>query len=246
VRALGALLLSVALAACAKPAPEAVPLPASSEAPPESHAPRMRGMYSYMADAGWFTECLSGQRMPVAQEGDNAALERAYSSAKQMDGAPLLAVVEGRVEQRMPMEGSARPALIVEKFISIDAQGCSGPHSTAQLENTYWKLMTLGGEDFETPEGAREIHFVLHSEGHRVAGFSGCNQMMGNYQLTGEKLLFSQMGGTLMACTHGMEQEQEFHQLFPRVMRWRIEGETLQLLGDTGVVLATFESRYLR
>lgn len=203
-------------------------------------------MYSYMADAGWFTDCLSGQRLPVAQEGDNAELERAYSSAKPMDGAPLLAVVEGRIEERIPMEGPARPALIVEKFISIDAQGCSGPQSTAQLENTYWKLMTLGGEDFETPEGAREIHFVLHSEGDRVAGFSGCNQMMGSYQLTGEKIMFSQMGGTLMACTHGMDQEQDFHRLLPRVMRWQIEGETLQLLSDTGVVLATFESRYLR
>jgi hypothetical protein len=30
----------------------------------------MRGMYSYFADAGLFTDCLTGRRMPVAPEGD--------------------------------------------------------------------------------------------------------------------------------------------------------------------------------
>jgi len=207
----------------------------------------MRGMYSYMADAGWYTDCLSGTRMPVAQEGDNAALEAAYSKAKNLAGAPLLAVVEGHVEERMPMEGTLkRPTLIVDKFISIEPRGCSGPQSTAQLENTYWKLMTLGGESMEAPEGTREIHIVLHSEGNRVAGFSGCNQMMGSYTLKGAELTFNQMGGTMMACVNGMEQEQKFHQLFPRVVGWKIAGETLQMLDGAGAVLATFESRYLR
>jgi heat shock protein HslJ len=144
------------------------------------------------------------------------------------------------------MEGARRPTLIVEKFISIDEQGCSGPQSTAQLENTYWKLMTIDGVPTASPEGAREIHFVLHSEGHRVAGFAGCNQMMGNYQLAGAKIDFSQVGGTLMACEYGMEQEQQFQQMFTRVAGWKIAGETLQLLDGAGTVLATFESRYLR
>ena len=35
----------------------------------------MRGMYRYFADAGLFTECLTGRRLPVAQEKDNATLE---------------------------------------------------------------------------------------------------------------------------------------------------------------------------
>ena len=204
-------------------------------------------MYSYMADAGWYTDCLAGARMPVAQEGDNAALEAAYSNAKQMSGAPMLVVVEGRVEDRLPMEGDIkRPTLIVEKFVSVEPRGCSGPQSTAQLQNTYWKLMTLDGVAFASPPGAREIHFVLHSEGSRIAGFSGCNQLMGSYELDGAKITFNQMGGTLMACVHGMEQEQKFHQLFPRVAGWKISGETLELADSTGAAIATFESRYLR
>ncbi len=94
----------------------------ASEATASASAPaqNLRGMYSYMADAGWFVDCRSGVRLAVAQEGDNAALEAAYSKDQSMPGAPLLATVEGRVEDRMPMEGPGpRPTLIVEKFISI-------------------------------------------------------------------------------------------------------------------------------
>jgi uncharacterized lipoprotein YbaY len=84
---------------------------------------QLRGMYSYTADAGWFVDCRSGVRLAVAQQGDNAALEAAYSKDRSVPGEPLLAMVEGRVEDRMPMEGSGpRPTLIVEKFISIAPQ----------------------------------------------------------------------------------------------------------------------------
>jgi len=204
-------------------------------------------MYSYMADAGWFVDCLSGVRLPVAQEGDNAALEAAYSKTKSMAGAPMLATLQGRVEDRLPMEGDQkRPTLIVEKFVSVEAQGCSGPSSTAELENTYWKLMTLDDKPAESPPGAREIHFVLNHAGLRMSGFSGCNGITGTYELEGDKITFSKMAGTLMACTAGMEIERQIQEMFPRVTGWKISGETLQLTDSNGARIATFESRYMK
>jgi len=212
-----------------------------------SQAQQMRGMYSYMADAGWFVDCRSGVRLAVAQEGDNAALESAYSKDKRMDGAPLLATVEGRVEDRMPMEGAGpRPTLIVEKFVSITPEGCSGPFSTAQLENTYWKLSTLNNAPVEMPEGTRELHLVLNSENARLNGFSGCNTFMGTYTLEGPKISFSRVAGTMMACAGDMAIERKFHEMLGQVTRWKISGETLQLTDSDGTVLATFESRYMK
>lgn len=120
------------------------------------------------------------------------------------------------------------------------------PRSTAQLLNTYWKLTQLGELVITTPQGARELHFVLHSENQRVAGFSGCNSMMGSYVLKGNELKFEQMGGTLMACTANMEVERQFLGMFSDVARWEIAGETLTLLDAAGKPLAVFESRYLR
>jgi copper homeostasis protein (lipoprotein) len=210
-------------------------------------AQNLRGMYSYMADAGWFVDCRSGIRLAVAQEGDNAALETAYTKDQRMPGAPLLATVEGRVEDRMPMEGPGpRPTLIVEKFISIAPEGCSGPSSTALLENTYWKLITLNNTSVESSEGTRELHLVLNSQDQRVKGFAGCNNFMGAYQLEGPKITFSRVAGTMMACAGDMSVEQHIHEMLSRVIRWKISGETLQLTNDQGIPLATFESRYMR
>jgi hypothetical protein len=80
---------------------------------------RMAGMYSYLADAGLFVDCRSGDKLPVAQEGDNAALETAYLKVRPAPGAAVLAVVEGRIETRPPMEGRPRPMLIVDRFIEV-------------------------------------------------------------------------------------------------------------------------------
>ena len=51
---------------------------------------RIKGMYSYMADAGLFTECLTGATFPVAMEGENAALERAYMNTPHGQAEPIL------------------------------------------------------------------------------------------------------------------------------------------------------------
>ena len=56
----------------------------------------MRGMYSYMADAGLFLDCQREQRFPVATKADNAALERTYLKHRYLPGKSLLMEVEGQ------------------------------------------------------------------------------------------------------------------------------------------------------
>jgi len=232
------------LGACSRNEPPPVATTNVTRTPPSQ---QLRGMYSYMADAGWFVDCLSGVRMPVAQKGDNQALEIAYTNTRSMPGAPMLATVHGRVESLLPMEGhEALPTLIVEKFIAVEDLGCSGPSSTAELENTYWKLMSLYSSLVKTPEGAREIHLVLTRSTRRLSGFSGCNRITGGYQLDAEKIKFSGIAGTMMACTTGMDIERRIHEMLPRVAGWKISGETLQLTDSRGTPIATFESVYLR
>jgi heat shock protein HslJ len=128
--------------------------------------------------------------------------------------------------------------------------GCVTPEPTnypqARLENTYWKLMMLDDTQVATPEGAREIQFVLNSETRRVSGFSGCNSMMGAYTVEKQKIVFSDMGGTRMACANTMELELRVHQMFSNVANWKIAGETLTLIDARGKAIATFESRYMK
>lgn len=130
--------------------------------------------------------------------------------------------------------------------VSIAPGSCSDARSSADLENTYWKLMRLGAQPVTVADSQREPHFVLQSETKRVSGSGGCNRMMGGYTLDGNKLSFSQMAGTMMACPDGMDVERAFHTALQTVTRWRIDGETLELFDAAGVSVASFESRYMK
>lgn len=199
----------------------------------------MRGQYRYMADAGIFTDCASGNPLPVAQVRDNAALESAYLKARPEAGAQLLATVVGRVETRKGMEGPARPTLIVEHFVSIAAAPCDKP-AAATLEDSYWELVQLGSEPVKLATDQRAPYLVLASAGHRASGYAGCNGMTGGYTLEGAKLSFTQMASTMMACAQGMELEQAFHAALAKTAKWRLEGSRLVLLDAGGSIVAAF------
>jgi copper homeostasis protein (lipoprotein) len=208
----------------------------------------MRGMYSYMADAGMFQECLTGWRLPVAQIGDNAALEAAYSKARREPGEALLVNLEGTIAIRPKTEGEGtQPTLIVVHFNKIWPDETCGPgYSTTKLENTYWKLVRLGNEPVTVGAGEKEPYMTLMHQGERVQGFAGCNRMMGSYELNGENLKFGRMASTRMACQNGMELESAFMQALESTVKWKIAGEYLELSDLKGALVARFESRYLR
>ena len=88
----------------------------------------MRGLFRYMADAGLFTECSTGQRWPVAQEADNATLEREYLKVRTEPGGPVLVRVDGRVAMRPRMEGEGlQPTLVPERFLGAYPGETCGP-----------------------------------------------------------------------------------------------------------------------
>ena len=124
--------------------------------------------------------------------------------------------------------------------------GAVAPVTTAQLLNTYWKLTQLGDEVIATPEGARELHFVLESENQRMHGFAGCNNITGEYVLDGDALKFDQVASTMMACAEPTGPESRFNEMLSQVARWKITGDTLLLLDTDNKPVATFESRYLK
>lgn len=204
----------------------------------------MRGLYAYTADTGWFLECRSGRRLTVAQEGDNAALEAAYVQASHAQSAAMFAVVEGRIEERVPMEGAARPMLVVDRFVSIQPGNCEDG-SSASLENTYWKVVQIRGAPVTVGERQREPHLILHPDTHRVTGNGGCNSLTGSYAVDGDRITFTRMAGTMMACMEGMEQEHALHQALGTIAHWRIAGQKLELLDGQGTVVLGLESRYL-
>lgn len=211
---------------------------------------RMRGLYRYLADAGLFTECLTGQRWPVASLEDNTALESAYLGARQQPGQELLAVVDGEVRTLARTDGKGTQAtLVVRRFIEVRPKETCGPRDgVSELLDMNWVLTTLNGRPIEAgaSRNQREASLVLHSRDQRVSGSGGCNRITGDYALSGSELTFGRMAGTMMACPEGMQTESEFLEALPRVAGWRLVGVHLELIDRGGTLLARFEARPLR
>ncbi|MDW5443393.1 YbaY family lipoprotein [Polaromonas sp. SM01] len=220
---------------------------------------RLRGEFCYMADAATFTDCASGLRWPVSMSADYLTLERQYHQLRSAAGAPLLVSLEGRLVEMPAMEGPPREHLVVDKFGGAQAgencgaaaaasgQAVSPDTPTATLQNTYWKLIELDGQAVTMlPQQQREVRITLSSDGSRVTGFSGCNQVMGSWQQNDQALGFTQIAGTLMACEPPIAAlETKVLEMLATTTGQRIEGQQLSLLNGTQV-LARFEAVYLR
>ncbi len=204
------------------------------------------GMYRYFSDAGRFQECLTGLDMPVAQEADNRALEEAYVAARERPGEALRASLEGRIAQRMPMEGPGPVATLVpERFIGVWPDlSCPEPIRLADLENTYWRVTLIDATHVERAPEQREPHLVFREEG-RLAGSDGCNRMIGAYELDGASIEFSGLGTTRMACPEGMAQAERFRSALEEVDRYRIVGRHLEMLDAAERLRLRFEATAL-
>jgi copper homeostasis protein (lipoprotein) len=209
----------------------------------------LRGTYSYMADAGRFTDCGSGLSFPVAPVGANADLERAYLGARAQPGAPVLVSFRAHFEALPSMEG-ARPLehVVVDRFDRVwPGTDCEKRMSNATLENSYWKLVELGDQPARVAENIPEPHLLLHPAKQRADGSTGCNRFSGSYELSGDSLQLGPLVATRRACLDpGMNrQESRLLEAFDATRSWKVTGETLVLSGERGPV-ARFVAVYLR
>lgn len=205
----------------------------------------MRGMFSYMADAAGFEECTTGRRLPVAMESGYPDLERAYLAAKGEPGQPVMALVEGAIALRPPMEGpSPVPTLVVGKFLRLEpGSTCPARFRTARLEDTEWKLVALGEEAVTPPQAGRAgAGLLLRAADKRAAGSDGCNRFMAGYELEADRISFSQAASTMMACVDGEEVARRYMQALSATARWRVLGRQLELYDADGRLLARLQS----
>jgi len=205
----------------------------------------MKGMFTYMADAPLFVECFTQMKFPVAMEKDYISLEREYLSNTEEPGKPLLATLTGSLIPRPRMEGKGEIlTLVVEKFDKVwQKRDCKSTLSTANLKNTYWRLVEIDGKKIKVPSNVRELHFVLRSDGKTVKGFSGCNNFMGSYKVDGNKIEFGPMAGTRKFCKETMDVENAFMKVFKETNNYKIFGEQLALYHNDKLI-AKFESVY--
>lgn len=112
------------------------------------------------------------------------------------------------------------------------------------IENRRWSLVALDGQPLPPQDAAKTPHFVLHSDGHRVSGSGGCNELIGTYTLNGQALqMLRGPRRELQVCAADMERERAFLFALATTEQWAMEGARLRLLDRLGAQVALLEAR---
>lgn len=200
---------------------------------------RLSGTLTYQADAGRLRVCLTGQELPVALAGDNAALEREYAEKRSAPGVPLLVTLTARFSMRPGPDGKAAALSIVVDKLESSSPGetCAPPpvdpeRTAARVtpEGKTWKLVSLAGRVVEGPDSSRAPHLSLDRARKQVKGYTGCNRLTGRYVLDGDRLSFSSLATSRAACPEKGELEGSFLEALERVTGYRLTGDRLVLL----------------
>ena len=140
-------------------------------------------------------------------------------------------------------------------FFAVAAAGCKStqkmpavpvqpvPPATTELQETHWKLTELMSHPVVMNENMKkEIYIVLKKDGNSVHGFSGCNTIMGKFELKeGNRIAFSAMASTMMACPD-MATESEFNKMLGTVDNYSINNGVLTLNKAKMAPMARFEA----
>jgi len=110
------------------------------------------------------------------------------------------------------------------------------------IEETYWKLVEVNGNPVSLPSDAKTIYLVLKKEGGRAQGFGGCNGFGGSYELlSGNRIRFSQVISTMMACDH-LDIENQFLKVLQTADNYNLVENQLVLNRARMAPLARFEA----
>ena len=146
---------------------------------------------------------------------------------------------------RPRMEGGGRErTLVVERFMDIrPGERCAGGGATnASLENTYWKLTSLGDRPVTVRAGQEAPYLMLSAETGRVSGWTGCTGVSGRYRSNDQSLAFTSLMSMRTTCTTGAELERRYLAALRNARRSKIARQRLELFDARGKSLARFEA----
>lgn len=109
------------------------------------------------------------------------------------------------------------------------------------IQDSYWMLISLEGEDVQLPSDTRTAYIRFEEGKDDVKGFTGCNDFFGKYELNGENLQISDLGSTRAMCPV-IEQEKKFMAILERVGSYSISDYLLTLYDKNGTAIATFRA----
>jgi heat shock protein HslJ/uncharacterized membrane protein len=146
-------------------------------------------------------------------------------------GAHAITVTVRETPCHDTMSGERMSHAVTVQSGGREFRGCGRVLRTGSLTNTYWKLTELDGRAVLVSPNRREPHLRLMVDGARVAGSTGCNNILGRYEQTGDRIRFSGLATTRMACLdeEANRQEGAFVEALGQVDRFAVSGDALTL-----------------
>jgi putative lipoprotein len=182
--------------------------------------------------------------IPFRLEYDPAAIDasRRYSVRASLSTGEKLLFTTATAHPVITAGAPTDVTIMLVPVTEGDTDAASPTQSGASLVDTYWKLLEVAGNTAVVGDGP-EPHVILQLQEQRLVGSSGCNRLVGTFEVTGDQLRLSPTGTTMMMCPDElMEQERALIAALQATSRYRITGRSLELFDDDRLV-ARFESR---
>lgn len=114
-------------------------------------------------------------------------------------------------------------------------------HQDEALTGKRWKLVEMNNRPVSNTTGEQEFFILLQSDENRINGYAGCNNFFGTYELKeGNRINFSKMASTMMACPD-MATEQELFNILEMTDNYTVSQGKMQLNKARMAPLAKFE-----
>ncbi len=114
--------------------------------------------------------------------------------------------------------------------------GAATQATQSTLLDTKWLLTELSGAPITQDTAGEPIFIQLTADSNRVAGFTGCNRLIGSYQADGDTLIFAHVATTKMACPSGQEIETLLLETLVKSWTFAIVGDRLDLKSKESVI----------
>ena len=163
-----------------------------------------------------------------APAGDSSAGRLTYTARSEVHA---ITVTVRETPCQDTMSGKRMSHAVTVELSGREYRGCGLVLRADPLTNTYWKLTELDERAVLVAPNRREPHLRLMVDGTRVGGSTGCNNILGRYEQNGDRLRFSALATTRMACLEEEANRQEgaFVAALGQVDRFVISGGTLTL-----------------
>lgn len=129
--------------------------------------------------------------------------------------------------------------LLTLLIFTLAIAACSAGNESASLVGS-WNLTSYGPAGSPTPAVADSGAILTFNQDGTMTGNAGCNGLGGTYKVDDDKVTFSDIVSTLMACDDArMQQEGAVHQVLTDTATYKIEGSTLTLTNNDLVLMLT-------